>query len=81
MGEPTLVCGLRPLSLCECIPTFLAICSYNAAPHVLAFRSAFPLPLQVDYENIKAAIVEQCKEANLQPLESFITKIIQVGVI
>jgi len=33
---------------------------------------------EVDYENIKNAIIEQCKESNLQPLESFITKIIQL---
>ncbi|KAF5833108.1 hypothetical protein DUNSADRAFT_10689 [Dunaliella salina] len=33
---------------------------------------------EVDYENIRHAIIEQCKESNLQPLESFITKIIQL---
>lgn len=36
--------------------------------------------LQVDYDNIKNAIIEQCQIMNLQPLESFITKIIQVGL-
>jgi hypothetical protein len=35
---------------------------------------------QVDYDNLRAAIIENCSKNNLQPLESFIIKIIQVGV-
>ena len=32
----------------------------------------------VDYDNLRAAIVENCLLANLQPLDSFIIKIIQL---
>ena len=32
----------------------------------------------MDYDNLRAAIVENCLLANLQPLDSFIIKIIQL---
>lgn len=33
---------------------------------------------EVDYENLRFAIIDNCMKANLQPLESFITKTIQL---
>ncbi len=33
---------------------------------------------EVDYDNMRAAIIENCHKNNLQPLESFIIKIIQL---
>lgn len=32
----------------------------------------------VDYDNLRAAIIENCVKSNLQPLDSFIIKIIQL---
>lgn len=32
----------------------------------------------VDYDNLRAAIVDNCQRSNLQPLESFMIKVIQL---
>jgi len=58
------------------LPLLHVLCSANVSFLVATSHCSF----QVDYDNIRNSIIEQCKASNLQPLESFITKIIQVGV-
>lgn len=44
---------------------------------VLQLAAGVALP-NVDYDNLRVALIDNCLKNNLQPLESFITKAIQL---
>lgn len=49
--------------------------SLHATLHLLPTGVQLP---EVDYDNLRAAIMENCEKNNLQPLENFMIKIIQL---
>ncbi len=66
--DPHVCAGARS---CESVA---AACTLNLPASV---RAGVSLPA-VDYDALRAAIVENCNKEGLQPLDSFLTKIIQL---